>query len=174
MLRALGCSPVSTPLNPPLPGPFNRKVLYCAPVWCRSAHTRLVDPVINDALRIVTGCLRPTPADNLPILNGIHPAELRRKGATLSLARRPMEPGHLLHSAITRPSSADARRLKSRHPFLPAAQQLISSSDDDTKCRARGGSPMECGKCENTTRHRTFTPVPPSWNGPAKNSVGPA
>ena len=40
-----------------------------------------------------------------------------------------MEPGHLLHSALTRPSGADARRLKSRHPFLPAAQQLISFSD---------------------------------------------
>ena len=58
---------------------------YCAPVWCRSAHTRLTDPTINDALRIVTGCLRPTPADNLPILAGIQPAELRRSGATLSL-----------------------------------------------------------------------------------------
>jgi len=23
---------------------------YCAPVWCRSAHTRLIDPAINDAL----------------------------------------------------------------------------------------------------------------------------
>jgi len=33
---------------------------YCAPVWCRSAYTRLIDPAINDALRIVTGCLRPT------------------------------------------------------------------------------------------------------------------
>jgi len=44
---------------------------YCAPVWCRSAHTRLIDPTINDALRIVTGCLRPTPVDNLPILAGI-------------------------------------------------------------------------------------------------------
>ena len=43
---------------------------YCAPVWCRSAHTRLIDPAINDALRIVTRCLRPTPADNLPILAG--------------------------------------------------------------------------------------------------------
>ena len=28
---------------------------YCAPVWCRSAHTRLIDSVLNDALRIVTG-----------------------------------------------------------------------------------------------------------------------
>jgi len=44
---------------------------YCTPVWCHSAHTHLIDLTINDALRIVTGCLRPTPADNLPILAGI-------------------------------------------------------------------------------------------------------
>jgi len=50
---------------------------YCAPVWCRSAYTRLIDPAINDALQIVTVCLSPTPADNLPILAGIQPAELR-------------------------------------------------------------------------------------------------
>jgi len=44
---------------------------YCAPVWCRSAHTRPIDLTINYSLRIVTGCLRPTPADNLRILAGI-------------------------------------------------------------------------------------------------------
>ena len=44
---------------------------YCAPVWCRSAHTLPIDSVLNDALRIVTGCLRPTPTDHLPILSGI-------------------------------------------------------------------------------------------------------
>jgi len=42
-----------------------------------------------------------------------------------------MEPGHLLHSALTRPSSAAARRLKSRHPFVSVAQQLISISDNN-------------------------------------------
>ena len=83
-------------------------------------YTHLIDPAINDTLRIVTGCLRHTPADNLPNLAGIQPAELRRNGATLSLARRAMESGHLLHSALTRPSSANARRLKSRHPFVSA------------------------------------------------------
>jgi len=62
---------------------------------CCSAHIRLIDSAINDALRILTGCLRPTSADNLPILAGIQPAELRRNGATLSLARCAMEPGHL-------------------------------------------------------------------------------
>jgi len=76
---------------------------YCAPVWCRSPHARLTDPTINDALRIVIGCLRPLP-----------------------VGRCAMEPGHLLHSALTRPSGAAAPRLKSRHPFVPAAQQLIS------------------------------------------------
>jgi len=57
----------------------------------------------------------PTLADNLLILAGIQPAELRRNGATLSLARRAMEPGHLLHSTLTRPLSAKTRHLKSRH-----------------------------------------------------------
>jgi len=51
------------------------------------------DPAINDALRIVAGCLRPIPAENV-----LQSAELRHKGATLSLAHHAMEPaGHLLH-----------------------------------------------------------------------------
>jgi len=65
------------------------------------------------------------------ILAGIQPAELRRSGATLFLGRRAMEPGQLLHSALTRPSTAAAQRLKSRRPFVPAAQQLISFSDNN-------------------------------------------
>ena len=73
----------------------------CAPVWCRSAHTRLIDSVLNDALRIVTGCLRPTPTDYLPILAGIQPAEFRRRGATLSLANRAtLTPDHILHEQL--------------------------------------------------------------------------
>jgi len=98
----LGPAPAATQLR--------YSIEFCTPVWCRSAHTRLIDPAINDALRIVTGFLRPTPADNLPILAGIQPAELRRNGVTLSLARPAMEPGHLrspihrvqMHGALTR------------------------------------------------------------------------
>ena len=50
---------------------------YCAPVWSRSAHTRLIDKPINDALRLMTGCLRPTPTYNLFVPSGITPTELR-------------------------------------------------------------------------------------------------
>jgi len=148
---------------------------YCAPVWCRSAHTRLIDPTINGALRIVTGCLRPTPADNLPILAGIQPAELRRSVTTLSLGRRAMEPGHLLHSTLTRPSSAVARRLKSRYPFVPAAQQLISLSDNNIRAAQwtdhqwnAGGQPHKTPHFNS--RHRYTHPR----NDPPKKSLGPA
>ena len=74
---------------------------YCAPVWCRSAHTRLIDSVLNDALRIVTGCLRPTPTDHLPVLSGIQPVELRQLGATLSLAYcGSLDPDHILYGLL--------------------------------------------------------------------------
>ena len=53
---------------------------YCALALCRSAHTRLINSVLNYALPSVTGCLRPIPTDNLPVLSGIRPAVLPRQG----------------------------------------------------------------------------------------------
>ena len=85
---------------------------YCAPVWCRSAHTRLMDNVLNDALRIVTGCLRLTPTDHLTILSGIQPAELRRLGATLSLANRgSLNPEHIFYGLLSGSSNTRQERL---------------------------------------------------------------
>ena len=79
--------------------------------------------------RVLRSCLvsqcshpPPTPADNLPIRADIQPDEFCRKGATLFLARCLTGPGHL---------GGNTRHLKSRHPFVPAAQQLISSFDDN-------------------------------------------
>ena len=98
---------------------------YCAPVWCRSARTRLIDSVLNDAMRIVTGCLRPTPTDHLPVLSGIQSVELRQMGATLSLAHREsLDPGHILYGVLSGSSYTRQVRLRSRRPFVPAAQNL--------------------------------------------------
>ena len=99
---------------------------YCAPVWCRSAHTRLIDSVLNDTLRIVTLCLRPTPTDHIPVLSGIHPAELRRMGATLSLSHRgSLDPDHILYGILSGSSDTRQVRLRSRHPFVSAARNLL-------------------------------------------------
>ena len=65
---------------------------YCAPVWCPSTLPCLNDSILNDALHIVIGCLRPTPAEDLPFLAGIQPAELCWLGATLSLANSAIHP----------------------------------------------------------------------------------
>ena len=101
---------------------------YCAPVWCRSAHTRLIDSVLNDALRIVTGCLRPTPTDHLPILFGIQPAELCRLGATLSLAYRgSLDPDHILYGLLSGSSDTRQVRLRSRRPFVPASRNPLDN-----------------------------------------------
>ena len=99
---------------------------YCALAWCRSAHTRLIDGVLNDALHIVTGCLRPTPTDHLPVLLDMEPAEFRRQGSTLSLANRSfLDPGHILDGQLTEQQAASKEIQKPRHPFVPAARKLL-------------------------------------------------
>ena len=87
---------------------------YCAPTWHRSPHTGKVDAAINNSLRIITGCLKPTPAFYLPVLAGIAPAGLRREAATLALARKAQQHHwHLLHDTTT--MATPPSRLKSTH-----------------------------------------------------------
>ena len=94
---------------------------YCAPVWCCSAHTCLIDSVLNDALCIVTGCLRPTPTEHLHVLSSIQPAELCQMGVTLSLAHRGfVDPDHILHGLLSGSSDTCQVTLRSRCPFVPA------------------------------------------------------
>ena len=135
-------------------------VEYCAPVWCRSAHTRLIDSVLNDALRIVTVYLRPTPTDHLPILSGIQPTELRRLGATLSLAHhRPLDPGHILYGLLSGSSDTRQVRLRSRRPFVPAAQNLL---DNLARLGIRASEwtnhKWKTEYCKNASRFRVFVP----------------
>ena len=133
---------------------------YCAPVWCRSAHTRLIDSVLNDALRIVTGCLRPTPTDHLPVLSGIQPAELCRLGATLSLAYRgSLDPDHILHGLLSGSSDTRQVRLRSRRPFVPGARNLL---DNLARLGIRASEwtnhKWNAEYCESASRLRAFVP----------------
>ena len=101
---------------------------YCVPVWCRSAHTRLIDNVLNHALLIVTGYLHPTATDHLPVLSGIQPAKLCRMGVTLSLAHHgSLDPDHILYGLFS--GSSDTRQvgLRSRDLFVPAVQNLLDN-----------------------------------------------
>ena len=133
---------------------------YCAPVWCRSAHTRLIESVLNNALRIVTGCLRTTPTDHLPVLSGIQPAELRRLGATLSLAHRgSLDHDHILYGLLIGSSDTRQVRLKSRRPFVPAARNLLNNlARLGIHASEWTNHKWKTEHCENASRLRAFVP----------------
>ena len=86
-------------------------------------------------------------------------SELHRSGATLPLARRAMEPGHLVHSSLISPSSAKALRLEWRHTFVPAAQQLISWPDNNNIVR-------RIGRIINGMRSGRATPQDSAFSSP--------
>ena len=133
---------------------------YCAPVWCRSAHTRLMDSVLNDALRIVTGCMCSTPTDHLTTLSGIQPDELRRMGAPLSLAHRgSLDPDHILYGLLSGSSDTRQVRLRSKRPFVPGAGNLL---DNLARLGIRASEwtnhKWKTEYCENASRLRAFVP----------------
>ena len=139
-------------------------VQYCAPVWCRSAHTRLIDSVLNDALRIVTGCLRPTPTDHLPMLSGMQPAEIRRMGATFSLAQRgSLYPDHILYGLLSGSSNTPQVRLRSRRPFRILLNNLARLGIRASEWK---NHKWKTDYCENASRFRAFVP------GTGARSVG--
>ena len=99
------------------------------------------------------------PANNLHIFADIQPVELRRQGATLSLARRNMKPGQLLHSALTCPPSGNARHLKSRHPSVPAAPLITFSDNKNNRAAALWEDHQRNAEwLDDTTRLRMFIP----------------
>ena len=117
------------------PGTFYSAAEYCAPVWCRSSHTKQLDTVLNSAMRTVAGLLRPTPVNQLPILAGIAPPTIRPEAAVLALTRKAAkDEDHILHLVISeRPSPA---RLKSRRPFAEHAHRLLRSTPEDVSSRS--------------------------------------
>ena len=133
---------------------------YCALVWCRSAHTRLISSVLNNTLRIVTGCLHPTPMDHLPVLSGIQPAELCQLEATLSLAHHgSLDPNHILYGLLSGSSDTRQVRLRSRRPFVPAAWNLL---DNLARLGIRASEwtnhKYKMEYCENASRLCAFVP----------------
>ena len=51
---------------------------YAAPVWTRSCHAQKLNPELNSACRAVTGCLKSTNVEDLYMLAGIAPPDIRR------------------------------------------------------------------------------------------------
>ena len=88
--------------------------------------SHLIDSVLNNALRMVTGCLCPTPTNHLPVLSGIQPAELCQMGATLSLAHcGSLDLNYILYGLLSGSSDNRQVRLRSRCSFVPVSWNLF-------------------------------------------------
>ncbi|XP_066964306.1 uncharacterized protein [Macrobrachium rosenbergii] len=87
---------------------------YCSPVWERSCHSHEVDAEFNQACRIITGALRPTPLLVLYRLAGIAPPNIRQTAhsKTQKYKQENDERHPLYDHQVVR------QRLKSRKSFI--------------------------------------------------------
>ena len=71
---------------------------YACPVWSISAHASKLDPTLKNACRTIAGCLKSTNTNNLHLLAGIAPPEIRRE--TASRAERLCQSTDPRHSLV--------------------------------------------------------------------------
>ena len=92
-------------------------VEYACPVWDRSPHSSKLDSELNDACRSITGCLGPTNVEELYLLAGIAPPDIRRDVcARVEKKKQEINAAHSLHGHV--PAE---RRLK-RECFLSSVR----------------------------------------------------
>ena len=96
----------------------NSTAEYAAPVWERSAYSHLLNPELNQACRAITGCLKPTNVENLYLLAGIAPPEIRRSVCARVQSTKQVE--RETHSLFGHPPARSC--LKSRRSFLTSVK----------------------------------------------------
>ena len=81
---------------------------YCSPVWSQSHHSHKVNVALNECLRLVSGCIKSTPTDILPVLCGNEPADIRRDKNISEFCNHVFsEEDHILNNLITHPLTTD-------------------------------------------------------------------
>ena len=141
---------------------------YASPVWCRNTHTKQVDVLLNDTLRIISGCLKQNRRELLPVLSGIQPAQQRREHSTFKLdLQAQLNTNHPLHALVRSAQFPGTQRLHSRHPFRRHAAALINS----------GFNILESWRVawENARHWPSFwspLPLSPVWLRASPQSVG--
>ena len=89
---------------------------YCSPVWMRSSHTKLVDVKLRESMRTITGCLKSTPTQWLPVMSAIAPPHLRREAANQKWINMAAQEVEAPLQEICK-AAPERSRLKSRKPF---------------------------------------------------------
>ena len=87
---------------------------YAAPVWARSPHAQKLNTELNSACRAITGCPKPTNVEDMHLLAGIAPPDIRRDVcARMEKTKQETNEAHSLYG-----QHPAERMLKSRNGFL--------------------------------------------------------
>ena len=100
-------------------------VEYCAPAWTQSAHAHKIDIPLNEAMRLVSGCLRSTPVSQLPFLSGVPPPQECKDQICIKTHERAQSIHHLLHEILHVKDAPS--RLPSQRPLPPFVENLAST-----------------------------------------------
>jgi Reverse transcriptase (RNA-dependent DNA polymerase)/Endonuclease-reverse transcriptase len=94
---------------------------YCAPVWMNSVHVTKIDVQLNSVMRIISGTVKSTQLQWLPVLSNIEPPKLRRKAAAIRVVKNSRNYGRsLLYEQLL---DVPTPRLISRRPIWLIEQQ---------------------------------------------------
>ena len=132
---------------------------YATPVWSRSSHTKKLDVSLNDTMRIITGCVKPTPTHLLPVLSGIAPTKRRRNYVSNKISYHAWaNKEHPLHSLVPDPQNLRPQRLKSRHPFYRHAAEHHNCDQDIIEAWNKEWTKHQCPKQLTITPDTTAPP----------------
>ena len=127
---------------------------YVCLVWERSAHAKRLGQVPNESYRLITGCLKPTNADNLHLLAGAAPPEIQREAASkLERSRQACDPSHMLFNHQPVPP-----RLKSRRSFLLCVEPIKGKNLTWRETKAQNAA------TKHSLKHHTRRKLPPGSN----------
>ena len=97
---------------------------YACPVWEHSTHANKLNATLNETCRMITGCLKPTNTNSLPILAGIAPSDIRRAVASRTeRTRQTMDERHPLNGHL-----GVVPRLKSRKSFIRCTEPINTTA----------------------------------------------
>ena len=118
---------------------------HAAPVWARSSHAQKLKPELNSA------CLKPTNVEDLYLLAGIAPPDIRRDVcARVENTKQETNEAHSLYG-----QNPAERRLKSRNCFLRRILQTIphrATVNIDESLAKRFDRPWTTWRCLNRLR----------------------
>ena len=97
---------------------------YACPVWERSTHAKKLDATLNETCRMITGCLKPTNTNSLPVHAGIASSDIRRAVASRTeRTRQTTDQRHPPNGHL-----GVVPRLKSRKTFIKCTEPINTTA----------------------------------------------